>query len=202
MLITVISRYNSAVFTSLASNDYTVAVVNKSFLSGGKWNLTAAGQRGLGDPGLSWVINNSSAYGWRIPVMTAEETVQAMQVNGSAGLYTMTNISQCFQIYNDYWAALGNVIIIVSNQSVQGQVDDTLLIYATPRSCPIWTIGQKINGRQQMAQKPIQRLEPNSPRPFQSTHGISAQDTITRHIAWCSLLLQRQNVVVLNMHLV
>ena len=37
-------RYNSAVFTSLASNDYTVAVVNEAFLSGGNWNLTAAGQ--------------------------------------------------------------------------------------------------------------------------------------------------------------
>ncbi len=131
MLITVIPRYNSAVFTSLASNDYTVAVVNKAFLSGGKWNLTAAGQRGLGDPGLSWVVNNSPAYGWRIPVMTAEETIQAMQINGTAGFYTMTNISQCFQTYNDYWAALGNVIIVVNNQSVQGQVDDTLLIYAS-----------------------------------------------------------------------
>lgn len=126
----VLLRYNSAVFTSLASNDYTVAVVNEAFLSGGNWNLTAAGQRGLGDPGLSWVINNSPGYGWRIPVMTAEETVRAMQVNGTNS-YTMTNISQCFQIYDNYWAALGNVIIVANNESVQGQKDDTLLIYAS-----------------------------------------------------------------------
>ena len=94
------------------------------------WNLTAAGQRGLGDPGLSWVINNSSEFGWRIPIMTAEETIRAMQVNGS-GSYKYTNISRCFQIYNDYWAALGNVIIVTNNQSVQGQVDDTLHIFAS-----------------------------------------------------------------------
>lgn len=117
-------------FSSLASSDYTIAVVNEAFLSGGKWNLTAAGQRGLGDPGYSWVINNSTHFGWRIPVMTAEDTIRAMQVNGT-GLYTKESISQCFQIYNDYWAALGNVIIVANNQSVQGQVDDTLLIYAS-----------------------------------------------------------------------
>ena len=127
----VLLRYNSAVFSSLASNDYTVAVVNEAFLTGGKWNLTAAGQRGLGDPGLSWVINNLPGYGWRIPVMTAEQTIRAMQVNATTSLYTNTSISQCFQIYNDYWAALGNVVIVVNNQSVQGQVDDTLLIYAS-----------------------------------------------------------------------
>ena len=128
MLIKAVPRFNSAVFTSLASNDYTVAVVNKAFLSGGKRTLTAAGQT---DPGLSWFVNNSPAYGWRIPIMTAEETIQATQVNGTTGLYTMTNISQCFQTYNDCWAAPGNVIVVVSNQSVQGQVDDTLLIYVS-----------------------------------------------------------------------
>lgn len=105
-------------------------MVNEAFLSGGEWNLTAAGQRGEGDPGLSWVINNSPGFGWRIPVMTAEETIRAMQVNGTT-LYTRTNISQCFLNYNDYWAALGNVIVVANNQSVQGQVNDTLLIYAS-----------------------------------------------------------------------
>ncbi|KAM0798297.1 hypothetical protein BDR22DRAFT_823401 [Usnea florida] len=113
----------------------------------GKWNLTAAGQRGLRDPGFSWVINNSSEFGWRIPIMTAEKTIRAMQVNGTSS-YKNTSISSCFKIYNDYWAALGNVIIVTNNQSVQGQVDDTLLILH--RLCQTRTIGPKINGRQQM----------------------------------------------------
>lgn len=62
--------------------------------------------------------------------MTAEETILAMQDNGTR-LYTTMNISQCFQTYNDYWTALGNVIIVAKNQSVQEQVNDTLLIYAS-----------------------------------------------------------------------
>ena len=51
-----LKRYNSAVFTSLASNDYTVAVVSDAFLDGEGWNLTAAGLRGSSDPGSSWII--------------------------------------------------------------------------------------------------------------------------------------------------
>ena len=123
-------RYNSAVFSSLASSDYAVAVVNEDFLYGGKWNLTAAAERGSHDPGYSWVINNAPGYGWRIPTLNAEETIRAMQLNAT-GLYTNTTISQCFQIYNNYWNATGNVVIVVNNQSVQEQVDDTLLIYAS-----------------------------------------------------------------------
>ena len=126
-----LERYNSAVFTSLASNDYTVAVVNDAFLHGGGWNLTAAGLRGSSDPGLSWIIPNSSIYGWRIPVMTPEETIGAMQVNATKGVYKRMDADQCFRTYNDYFAALGNVVIVARNQSIQGQVDDTLLIYAS-----------------------------------------------------------------------
>ncbi|KAL6718922.1 hypothetical protein ACLMJK_003157 [Lecanora helva] len=123
--------YNSAVFTSLASNDYTVAVVNDAFLSDGSWNLTAAEVRGSSDPGLSWVTPNNSTYGWRIPVMTPEETIATIQNNASKGLYTKMDANQCFLRYNDYFAALGNVVVVTSNQSVQGQVNDSLLIYAS-----------------------------------------------------------------------
>ena len=62
--------------------------------------------------------------------MTAKETIRAMQVNGTSS-YKNTSISSCFKTYDDYWAALGNVIIVTNNQSVQGQVDDTLLIFAS-----------------------------------------------------------------------
>lgn len=62
--------------------------------------------------------------------MTAEETIRAMQVNGTRS-YTRTNVSQCFEIYDNYWATLGNVIIVANNESIQGQKDDTLLLYAS-----------------------------------------------------------------------
>lgn len=62
--------------------------------------------------------------------MTAAETIRAMQANRTSS-YKNTSISRCFEIYNDYCAALGNVNIVTNNQSVRGQVDDTLLIFAS-----------------------------------------------------------------------
>lgn len=113
MLTAIVTSYNSAVFSSLASADYTVVVVNEAFLSGGGWNLTRAEQRGLGDPGYNWIVNNATAIRWYTPTMPAEDTIRAMQANG------------------DYWATVANVIIITSNQSVQGQDDDTLMLYTS-----------------------------------------------------------------------
>jgi hypothetical protein len=66
-------RYNSAVFQSLASNDYAVAVVTPAFLNGGRWNITAAEALGLllGDGYTSWGANLTLGYGpsagWTIP---------------------------------------------------------------------------------------------------------------------------------------
>ncbi|PVH86401.1 hypothetical protein DL98DRAFT_602140 [Cadophora sp. DSE1049] len=56
--------YNSAVFTSLASSDHTVAVVNSHFLNStsSSWNLIAAASRGLGDPGWSWVTEGHPVH--------------------------------------------------------------------------------------------------------------------------------------------
>ena len=85
--------------------------------------------------------------------MTAEKTIRDMRFNITPGMYTKIVISQCCQIYNDYWVTLGNVVVVTNNHSILGQVDDMLLIYApiVPSSDE-----QRINGRQQMGQKPRQ----------------------------------------------
>ena len=51
MLIETAFRYNSAVFQSLSSSEYTVAVVKDSFLNGTSWSLAASEGRRKGSPG-------------------------------------------------------------------------------------------------------------------------------------------------------
>jgi hypothetical protein len=135
------SRYNSAVFQSLASNDYAVAVVTPSFLNGEGWNITAAETRGLlpGDGYTSWVANPTPGYGpsagWKIPGLTPEDTIRAMQQNSSTtGMYLKMDASDCYTAYADYWAAYGNLVVVAKHQSVQS--NDSLLIFASviPRS--------------------------------------------------------------------
>ncbi|KUJ12413.1 uncharacterized protein LY89DRAFT_722040 [Mollisia scopiformis] len=128
--------YNSAVFTSLASSDYTVAVVNSYFLNStsSSWNLTAAASRGLGDPGFSWVIDGHPGFGWKIPILTPDGVISGMQQNATnTKLYTQMNVSDCFTTYSDYFIALGDVIIVTKNDTrhVQQQMNDTLLILAS-----------------------------------------------------------------------
>lgn len=128
-------RYNSAVFSSLASSDYVVAVVSDAFLTNGTWNLQAAQSRGLGDPGWSWVVDGDiyPRFGWKIPSLTPEATITAMQQNATSS-YTHQDVSKCFATYYNYWSAVGNVVIVAKNQSVQAQSwpsNDTLLIYAS-----------------------------------------------------------------------
>lgn len=116
----------------MPSNDYVVAVVNDTFLLGGRWNLTAAGERARQD--VNWISDafpTIPATKWRIPTMTADDTIQAMQANAKSGFYTKMNISQCFQAYNDYWSPIGNLVVVVKNQSIQEQMEDTLLIYTS-----------------------------------------------------------------------
>ena len=60
--------------------------------------------------------------------MTPKETIGTMQVNATEGIYKKMDADQWFRTYNDYFATLGNVVIVASNQSIQGQVNDTLLI--------------------------------------------------------------------------
>jgi hypothetical protein len=119
----------------LASNDYTVAVVNPYFLNSTNtsWNLDAAASRGLGDPGWSWVTDGHPGFGWRIPILTPQDMISGMQQNATTGVYTKYNVSSCFTLYNDYWSALGNLVIVTKNdtRSPEQQVNDTLLIYAS-----------------------------------------------------------------------
>ncbi|KAH7420103.1 hypothetical protein BKA64DRAFT_652375 [Cadophora sp. MPI-SDFR-AT-0126] len=128
--------YNSAVFTSLASNDYTVTVVNSYFLNStsSSWNLDTAASRGLGDPGYSWVTARHRGFpGWQIPILSAQDVISEMQHNATIGSYTRSSVSSCFKLYNDYWSPLGNVVIVTKNdtRSPEQQVNDSLLIYAS-----------------------------------------------------------------------
>lgn len=123
-------------FTSLSSNDYTVAVVNPYFINSTEdsWNLTAAATRGLGDPGWSWVTDGYPGFGWRIPILTPAGVIAGMQRNATnTNQYSRMNVSECFGTYNDYFIALGNVVAVAKNDTrpVQQQMDDTLLIYAS-----------------------------------------------------------------------
>lgn len=121
----------------MASNDYTVAVVNEAFLHNGTWNLTAAESRGLADDSRTWVIDDqpprsANDWGhWSVPALSPKGTISAMQENATNEIYQKINTSSCFEIYDDYWVALGNAVVVVKNESVQGQADDSLLLYAS-----------------------------------------------------------------------
>jgi hypothetical protein len=68
-------------------------------------------------------------FGWRIRSLSPKDVIAAMQKNASTS-YDRQNVSTCFATYDDYWAAVGNVVIVAKNQSVQTQNNDSLLIYA------------------------------------------------------------------------
>jgi len=124
-------RYNSAVFQSLSSSVYSVAVVKDSFLDGASWNLTAAKERRKGSPG--WDLQdgrlNPTSFDY-------DEIIRGMQTAAIEGLYTERNISSCFDIYNDYWKPQGNVLVFVQNATLQLIPNDSVLLYASviPRS--------------------------------------------------------------------
>ncbi|OTA93633.1 hypothetical protein M434DRAFT_41031, partial [Hypoxylon sp. CO27-5] len=119
--------YNSAVFQSLASNDYTIAVVKDSFVNGSSWSLTTAENNRRGD------------YGWedsRVnpPNRNYTEIIHDMQQNVMSAGWEDMNISTCFALYNDYFAPQGNGVIFVKNDT--GAENDSLLMYVSiiPRS--------------------------------------------------------------------
>ncbi|KAI0860541.1 hypothetical protein F4860DRAFT_478805 [Xylaria cubensis] len=119
--------FNSAVFQSLTSNDYTITVAKNSFLSGASWNLSTAEQNRYSDPG--W--NDSRVN----PKQDYQAIIAGIQNNASHGLYEMKNVSDCYAFYDDYWAVQGNAVILVKNETVQLDHDDSLLLYVsvTPR---------------------------------------------------------------------
>jgi hypothetical protein len=138
-LTTLRSRYNSAVFQSLASNDYTIAVVQDSFLNGTSFDLVAAERNRKGD------------YGWddsRVnPAQNYTRIIQEMQQEAMLGAYDQLNVTECFDFYDDYWTPQSNALIFVKNESVQTQDGPGLLMYVSiiPRSDDwaknMWAIG-------------------------------------------------------------
>ncbi|KAK2010406.1 hypothetical protein LZ32DRAFT_619960 [Colletotrichum eremochloae] len=114
--------YNSAVFQSLSSHNYTVAVVKDSFLNGSSWNLETA------------ELNRAGDWGWddtRVNPLNVdyEKVIQDMQ--DAASTYEKLNLSACFDLYDDYWKPQGDAIILVKNESVQSTPDDSLLMYVS-----------------------------------------------------------------------
>ncbi|KAI8627230.1 hypothetical protein F5Y19DRAFT_183173 [Xylariaceae sp. FL1651] len=115
--------FNSAVFQSLASNDYSVAVVNESFLSGAGWNLSTAERNRQGDP--AWDERNLSP-----PYPDYQSIIEGMQHDVVSGLYQMKNVSDCYTLYEDYWAPqLGNVVVVAKNETGASNENDSLLLY-------------------------------------------------------------------------
>lgn len=112
--------YNSAVFQSLASNDYTIVVVKESFINGAPWNLSVAERNRRGDSGWNeYRVNRTANY---------NEIITGIQQDTMHGRYETKNISDCFSFYDDYWAPQGNGVVFVKNDSALAE-DGSLLMY-------------------------------------------------------------------------
>ncbi|KAI3322018.1 hypothetical protein HD806DRAFT_134601 [Xylariaceae sp. AK1471] len=121
--------FNSAVFQSLASNDYSVAVVKDSFASGAGWDLSTAERNRQGDPG--WDEGKVNP-----PDQAYQSIIEGMQKDVMNGLYETKNVSDCYALYEDYWAVQqGNVVVVVKNETGAKGDNDSLLLYTfvTPR---------------------------------------------------------------------
>ncbi|KAI0472675.1 hypothetical protein GGR56DRAFT_651447 [Xylariaceae sp. FL0804] len=119
--------FNSAVFQSRASNEYMVAVVKNSFLSGASWNLTTARHNAANSPG--WDDNPVSGVAPTVSGnMSSESIISVMQTDVMNGLYETKNTSDCYAIYEDYWGVQGNVVVLVENATVADD-EDSLLLY-------------------------------------------------------------------------
>ncbi|KAK6225711.1 hypothetical protein QIS74_01758 [Colletotrichum tabaci] len=119
--------YNSAVFKSLSSHNYTVAVVKDSFLNNSSWSLLTAEANRAGDWGWDDTRVNP-------PNLDYEEIIRGMQQD--AQTYKEMNISACFALYDDYWQPQGNALVLVRNETLQSPPEDSLLMYVSvvPRS--------------------------------------------------------------------
>ncbi|KAI0144643.1 hypothetical protein GGR57DRAFT_481571 [Xylariaceae sp. FL1272] len=115
--------FNSAVFQSLASNDYSVAVVKDSFLTGASWNLSTAQRNGEGNIGWDeWKVT--------APDEDYETIISDMQEDVMKGRYERKNLSDCYALYDDYWnLQQGNVVVLIKNETLRTGDDDTLLLY-------------------------------------------------------------------------
>jgi hypothetical protein len=141
----VVYRYNSAVFQSLSSNDYTIAVVKDSFMHKASWNIFTAEKNRAGD--ISWDEGRVNPTHINGKLANYTDVILRMQQDAISMPYQRLNISDCFKLYDDYWAPQGNALIFVGNQSVQTPKDDSLLMYVSiiPRSDDwaknMWALG-------------------------------------------------------------
>ncbi|KAI0475261.1 hypothetical protein GGR56DRAFT_645310 [Xylariaceae sp. FL0804] len=132
--------YNSAVFQSLSSSDYTVAVAKDSFLSGSTWNLITAEDNRRGDP--AWDEARVNPPEWNYT-----QIIQQMQDNVMANIYQYENISSCLRLYDNYFQPQGNVVVIVKNTTNPEPSRGSLLLYVgiRPRSDDwakdMWAVG-------------------------------------------------------------
>ncbi|KAI5921707.1 hypothetical protein F4810DRAFT_677442 [Camillea tinctor] len=117
--------YNSVVFQSLGSSDYTIAVVTESFVFGEGWSLTAAEANRKGDPG--WDESRVN------PPQNYTKIISDMQQEVENGLYTTQNVSSCFDYYNDYWSPQGNGVIVVRNNTPVTEGSLLLYVSVVPR---------------------------------------------------------------------
>lgn len=110
-------------FQSLASNDYSVAVVKDSFLTGASWSLATAERNRQGDTG--W--NETKVHK---PDQDYQSMIEGIQSDVVHGLYEKKNISECYALYEDYWAVhQGNVVVLVKNETAAKGDNDSLLLY-------------------------------------------------------------------------
>ncbi|KAK7742373.1 hypothetical protein SLS53_004518 [Cytospora paraplurivora] len=123
------SQLSARPFSSLTSYDYTVAVVKDSFSTGQTWSLVTAEDNRRGDPG--WDESRVNPPDWNYTAIITE-----MQDAVVAGEYLYKNVTACFDLYNDYFAPQGNVVVYVKNESIQTPPSDSLLLYVgiIPRS--------------------------------------------------------------------
>ncbi|KAI0426759.1 hypothetical protein F5Y09DRAFT_50659 [Xylaria sp. FL1042] len=115
--------FNSAVFQSLASNDYSVAVVKESFTSGGSWDLSTAERNHQDYPG--WDDEEVTP-----PVQDYNSIIEGIQKDIMNDLYEYRNVSDCYALYEDYWAPQqGNVVVVATHEERTKGDNDSLLLY-------------------------------------------------------------------------
>lgn len=97
-----------------------MAVVKESFISGASWDLATALRNGQGDPGYD-------GYSFNPPDQSYQSFVEGMQRDVMNGAYEIKNVSDCYALYEDYWAVQqGNVVVVAENETGD---NDTLLLY-------------------------------------------------------------------------
>ncbi|KAK3987182.1 hypothetical protein QBC44DRAFT_295501 [Cladorrhinum sp. PSN332] len=122
--------YNSAVFQSLASSIYTVAVVKDSFINGTSWDVNAAEENNERDQ-AGWVHKRPKAG-----MLNYTDIILNMQTEAINGRYEYLNSTECYKLYDEYFLPQGNVIVFLDNETIQSPPESSLLMFRTvhPRS--------------------------------------------------------------------